>query len=97
MLPFPILGEYLAAIRTLVDIELRLFRAGVLGKARGRELARLTTAATRLSERLVVVLRRKLLLPTLQRLTEGGAAGRKATTSRSRRVRKHGPRKRTGS
>jgi DNA-binding transcriptional MerR regulator len=97
MLPFPILGEYLAAIRALVDIELRMFRAGVLGKARGAELARLTTAATRLSERLVVLVRRKLLLPTLHRLTEEDADGPDPVASRSRRVRQRAPRKRTRS
>lgn len=69
MLPFSIIHDYLAAIRGLVDIELRLFRSGVLGAA-PRDVARLTTAATKLSERLVVLVRRKLLLPTLQHMIE---------------------------
>lgn len=70
MLPFEILGDYLVALRNLVEVELRMFRAGVLGRAKPRELAELTKVATELSERLVVLLRRKLLLPTLRRLVE---------------------------
>jgi DNA-binding transcriptional MerR regulator len=70
MLPFEILDEYLAAIRALAAVELRLFREGVVRRARPGDVPRLATAATRLSERLVVLVRRKLLLPTLQRLIE---------------------------
>lgn len=70
MLPFEILNDYLAALRALTAVELRLFREGVIRRAKPGDLARLTTAATRLSERLVVLVRRKLLLPTLQRLIE---------------------------
>ena len=70
MLPFSILGEYLAALRGLVDIELRMFRAGVIASAPPSEITPLTEAATRLSERLVVLLRRKLLLPTLRKILE---------------------------
>ena len=68
MLPFEILDEYLTALRALVAIELRMFREGVIRRAKPGDVARLTTAATRLSERLVVLVRRKLLLPTLDRL-----------------------------
>ena len=68
MLPFAILGEYVQALRGLVEIELRMFRAGVLARATTDHVRPLTEAATRLSERLVVLLRRKLLLPTLQAL-----------------------------
>lgn len=70
MLPFTILGEYLAAIRALVAVELRLFRDGVLARTKSRDHDRLTTTAAELSERLVVLIRRKLLLPTLQTLLE---------------------------
>lgn len=70
MLPFTILGDYLQALRALVDVELRMFRAGVLARTSGAAVRPLTEAATRLSERLVVLLRRKLLLPTLHRLIE---------------------------
>jgi len=88
MLPFDILGDYLAALNKLVEIELRMFRAGVLGRAKPSQVAALTKAATELSERLVIVLRRKLLLPTLQRLVEerarGSADKRRAPPGRSR-------------
>lgn len=70
MLPFAILDRYLTALRALVAAELEMFRAGVFPRARPGELAPLATAATQLSERLVVLLRRKLLLPTLSRLVE---------------------------
>lgn len=85
MLPFAILNDYLAALRALVEVELKLFRAGVVAKAKPGELGALTEAATRLSERLVVLLRRKLLLPTLTKLI--GESDARPTTS-SRRVRK---------
>jgi DNA-binding transcriptional MerR regulator len=70
MLPFSILGDYLAALRALIEIELRLFREGVLPRARKQDVSRLTTSATELSERLVVVMRRKLLLPVMERQIE---------------------------
>lgn len=70
MLPFSILGEYLVALRALIEVELRMFREGVLPRARKHDVSRLTTAATELSERLVVVMRRKLLLPVLERQIE---------------------------
>jgi DNA-binding transcriptional MerR regulator len=67
MLPVAILGEYAAAMHALVRAELRLFREGVVPHA-GSDLAELTEAATTLSERLVVLVRRKMLLPTLREL-----------------------------
>ncbi len=88
MLPFDILHAYLEALRALVDVELRMFRRGVLGRAKPAEVASLAAAATRLSERLVVVIRRKLLVPTLERVMaeERGATGRaRPTPRRSRR------------
>ncbi len=68
MLPFRILFDYVEAIRALVAVELRLFRAGVFGRAPADRVSDLTAAATELSERLVVLLRRQLLLPTLHSL-----------------------------
>ncbi|HEY5927188.1 MAG TPA: MerR family transcriptional regulator [Kofleriaceae bacterium] len=68
MLPFAILGDYVRALTKLVEVELRVFRAGVIGHAKPSEVAALTKSATELSERLVLLLRRKLLLPTLSRL-----------------------------
>jgi DNA-binding transcriptional MerR regulator len=89
MLPFEILGDYVLALRALVDVELRLFRAGVVGRAKSGDIKRLTTTATTLSERLVVLLRRKLLLPTLRRLIEGESREARPVVARPRRVRKH--------
>lgn len=86
MLPFSILGEYIAAMNNLVSVELKLFRAGVFGRASAGELRRLTTAATRLSERLVVLLRRKLLLPTLERMVSESAAHPRRPKRRPSRV-----------
>jgi DNA-binding transcriptional MerR regulator len=100
MLPFEILGEYLAALNQLVAVELRMYRAGVLANARSRDIGRLTTAATKLSERLVVLLRRRLLLPTLNRIIEEETREARplARGRRSLRRRQHRPaRRRTGS
>ena len=72
MLPNEILRQYVSALSQLVRVELQLFRAGVVPSA-GNDLANLTTAAATLSERLVVLLRRKLLLPTLRELSAEGA------------------------
>jgi DNA-binding transcriptional MerR regulator len=69
MLPKEIIEPYLAAIRELVRTELELFREGVVPRA-GKNLAQITEAATKLSEQLVVLIRRKLLLPTLKQLVE---------------------------
>ncbi|MBL4687828.1 MAG: MerR family transcriptional regulator [Nannocystaceae bacterium] len=69
MLPPEILATYLEALRGLVRAELAMFRAGVVPLA-GGDLGRLTEVATTLSERLVVLLRRKLLLPTLKTLVD---------------------------
>jgi DNA-binding transcriptional MerR regulator len=77
MLPFEILGDYLVALRRLVEVELRMFRAGVIGRAKPAELPELTKVATELSERLVVILRRKLLLPMLHRIVEEQAPAKR--------------------
>lgn len=67
MLPPQILATYVEALQGLVRAELAMFRAGVVPIA-GGDLGRLTEVATTLSERLVILLRRKLLLPTLRTL-----------------------------
>lgn len=69
MLPPETLRAYVSVLQELVRVELQMFRAGVVPIA-GSDLAKLTEVATTLSERLVVLLRRKLLLPTLRKLTE---------------------------
>lgn len=90
MLPFDILDRYLAALRALVAIELEMFRDGVFPRAKRGDLRRLTKAATQLSERLVILLRRKLLLPTLEQLQENRhvSAPRKAPARHDRVRRK---------
>ena len=70
MLPTKIVGTYVHAIRELVRVESEMFTHGVVPRA-GAELAAITDAAMRLSEQLVVLIRRKLLLPTLRAIVEG--------------------------
>lgn len=67
MLPPAILEPYARAIRELVRTELRMFREGVIPHA-GDNLQQLAEVATKLSEQLVIVLRRKLIVPTLRQL-----------------------------
>ena len=67
MLPYTILGPYVTAIRELSRLELVLFREGVLPLA-GDRLKELVGAAAELSEQLIVLLRRRMLLPTLEAL-----------------------------
>jgi len=75
MLPTSILGTYFEALRTLVQMEVELFREGVLPQA-DEDLSALAQEATRLSERLIVHIRRKQLIPTLERLVEDEIASR---------------------
>jgi DNA-binding transcriptional MerR regulator len=67
MLPANVLATYLEHLHGLVRAELHIFRAGVLPRA-GDRLEALSEAATTLSERLVVLLRRKLLVPVLEEI-----------------------------
>jgi DNA-binding transcriptional MerR regulator len=60
MLPFDILEGYQRALRTLVRYEMDLLQRGIVPRA-GPDAPRLAEAATRLSERLVVLIRRKLI------------------------------------
>lgn len=78
MLPTQILADYLNAIRTLVHTELELFRSGVIPLA-GDSLGSLAEEATELSEQLVILIRRRLLLPTLR--AQKAASGKKRKTS----------------
>ncbi len=80
MLPPEILRDYVAAIGNLVKVELQMFRAGVIPVA-GNDLATLGEIATTLSERLVVLLRRKLLLPTLRALADEASPKAPTTTT----------------
>ena len=86
MLPLAIMDAYAAAVSALVRVELGLFRHGVLPRA-GADLSDLAGAAVLLSEKVVLFLRRKLLLPTLGRvLAEESPKGAPPTgTSASKR------------
>ncbi len=74
MLPPSILEPYARAIRELVRVELQMFREGVVPLAEGN-LKELAETATRLSEQLVVILRRKMLLPMLKQATTPSPPG----------------------
>lgn len=76
MLPREIIGPYVGAISELVRLELEMFRQGVVPQAAGDHaaLTKLTDVATRLSEQLVVLVRRKMLVPMLQELLRESAA-----------------------
>jgi hypothetical protein len=67
MLPFTTLMPYAEAVRSLVEVEVRLLRDGILPHA-GKRVGKILEAATTLSERLVILLRRKMILPTLRAL-----------------------------
>ena len=80
MLPHTTVVPYLKAIQQLVRVELDMFRAGLAQRRQqlgedgdDKSVAELTQAATELSERLVVLLRRKLLLPTLRQVMREAA------------------------
>jgi DNA-binding transcriptional MerR regulator len=96
MLPVDILADYAKALSRLVELELRLFREGVVPHATAAQLPSLTEAATTLSERLVVLMRRKMLVPTMQKLaeesrrekTERSASPRKAPNGTSKKTKK---------
>lgn len=84
MLPFGVLATtYGRAIQRLVRAELEVFREGVLSRA-GAELPRLTEAAAQLSESLIVLVRRKMILPTLAAIVreEQAKSSKKKRSSR---------------
>lgn len=82
MLPFGILERYIEALRALVRVELEMFREGVMPRA-GERLAEISEAATHLSERLVVLLRRKMLVPVLRDLARSGPAAASSAEKRT--------------
>ncbi len=96
MLPVTILGEYVQALSSLVRVELRMFREGVIPRAEGN-LGELTEAATLLSEKLIVLLRRRMLLPMLADVVnsedaESGSSPRVSKTPRVAKSRAKRPR-----
>ena len=68
LFPMSILEPYAAAIRTLVRVEIELFRRQVLSGAKlpALGLDEIAREATALGERLVVAMRAKLMIPELQ-------------------------------
>ncbi len=69
MLPTSILADYARAIRELVRTELGIFRAGVIPLA-GDHLSELADHSATLSEQLIVLVRRKMLLPVLEQMLD---------------------------
>ena len=71
MLPHTILEPYMRAVRDLAALELDLFEQGVSPHVDGpEELQRLVDVASELSERLVMVLRRKMIQAIVERRRE---------------------------
>jgi DNA-binding transcriptional MerR regulator len=94
MLPPDIVGPYIHAIRELVRVELEMFRRGVVPRA-GDDLAAITDAATRLSEQLVVLVRRKMLLPTLEALVKEHESSATSDTPKKKKKTKAAAKRRT--
>lgn len=61
MLPHTMLGPYVEAVRKLAELEVSLFEEGVIPKVDADEVPELVQVASELSERLLVVMRRKML------------------------------------
>ena len=68
MLPHTIIESYCDGLTDLIESELQLFRAGVVSRG-DEDMQSLIHAATALSESLILVLRRKLMVPVLSSLT----------------------------
>jgi DNA-binding transcriptional MerR regulator len=73
LFPMPILEPYAAAVRTLVRVEIELFRRRVLAGSvlPSKPLDEIARDATRLGERLVVAMRAKLVIPELRSAAGG--------------------------
>ena len=68
LFPMSILEPYIACIRTLVRVEIELFRRQVLEGAQlpDRPLPEVARQATQLAERLIIAMRSKLIMPELE-------------------------------
>ncbi len=73
MLPVEVLEPYMKAVAEIVRTELRLLRECVVPHA-GRHLPGLVEAGAKLSEQMILLLRRRMLLPTLRELIAEEAA-----------------------
>ena len=69
MLPHTRIEAYCDGLTELIETELQLFRAGVMSRA-DEDIQPLIQAATALSESLILVLRRKLIVPIMASLIE---------------------------
>jgi DNA-binding transcriptional MerR regulator len=89
LFPMPILEPYAAAIRTLVRVELELFRRQVLSGAPlpPMPLDEIAREATALGERLVVAMRAKLVIPELHGMAGPAAAPAPGTAAPSKAAR----------
>jgi DNA-binding transcriptional MerR regulator len=74
LLPHTIMARYVEAIRELARAELAMFREGVAATGGEGDLGAIVGVAARLSEQLVILLRRKLLLPALRELSADSSA-----------------------
>jgi DNA-binding transcriptional MerR regulator len=83
--PVEIVGRYVDNVRRLVEDEIAIFRDTILSGA-GARLADSTVEAMRVSERLVVLLRRRLLLPTFERVMVGASSSPSKPRAGSPRV-----------
>ena len=72
VLPSSVVGLYVDLVRQLVETEVALFQKRVLPVAH-EEPERVVAAAANISERLILVLRRKLLRPALEQAIAGTA------------------------
>ncbi len=86
MLPHTILEPYLRAIGELVRVELKLFKSQVVPRS-GQSLPVLVEHAARLSEQLITLLRRKMLLPMLAELAKEERPAADAARPRRARAR----------
>lgn len=79
-----VLDRYRAAVRRLVNAELDIFAGHILSSA-GASLGAQTERALEISEQLVRIMRRRLLLPELQGADPARAPRRRATKARASR------------
>ncbi len=69
MIPAQVLPGYAKALQDLVRFEWQVFQEG-LAAMPAEDVTRLAEVATALSERLVILMRRKMLLPTLREMAQ---------------------------
>jgi hypothetical protein len=85
LFPMEILEPYAACVRTLVRMELELFRQRVLAGASLPDLPLpdVTRDATELAERLICAMRNKLVIPELSNLASSNGSGKSGGTKKA--------------